>query len=218
MSAWSRWSSCTKSCGGGSQGRKRTVATIAKNGGKKCLGRKNEKRSCNKQKCICPQSTSNIVWVDGSKAHLGCVGFMKPATPQFGGHAEVACKQENSHAHLIEILNRDQQKFLLKTNRLNDKVKKIVGGKNSDWWIGAHLQKRKTWYWSHSKKKVSYIAKIGNKGSLDKSYSHAALHMSQTSAYWFDDNGHKGYVRPLCQISKAGDFSKPEKQSKKSSE
>ena len=150
---------------------------------------------------------------------------MKPATPQFGGHAEVACKQENSHAHLVEILNEDQQKFLWKTDLLNDKVKKIVGKKNSDWWIGAHLQntftyktntKIKKWYWSHSKKKVSYVAKIGNKGSLDKSYSHAALHMSKTSAYWFDDNGYKGYVRPLCQISKAGDYSKPGKKSKKS--
>ena len=50
-SSWSKWSSCSKSCGKGWQKRSRSKLTIAQNGGKECAGKNKDKRSCNKEKC-----------------------------------------------------------------------------------------------------------------------------------------------------------------------
>ena len=50
--SWSQWSACSKTCGNGVQERKRTEATKAKNGGKKCTGGNKERRSCTKGKCF----------------------------------------------------------------------------------------------------------------------------------------------------------------------
>ena len=48
---WTKWTSCSKSCGGGSQQRTRKVAKYAQPGGKKCSGSKRASRSCNTKKC-----------------------------------------------------------------------------------------------------------------------------------------------------------------------
>ena len=50
-STWGGWSSCSKSCGNGFQDRKRTIAALAKNGGKECLGSSRARKSCTKGKC-----------------------------------------------------------------------------------------------------------------------------------------------------------------------
>ena len=50
-SSWGGWSKCSAKCGTGSQVRKRTVAKTAKNGGKKCAGSRNERRSCKGGNC-----------------------------------------------------------------------------------------------------------------------------------------------------------------------
>ena len=50
-SSWGRWSECSKSCGGGSQEKRRTEATTAKYGGRECRGRNNRTRSCKTQHC-----------------------------------------------------------------------------------------------------------------------------------------------------------------------
>ena len=50
-SSWGRWSKCSKSCGGGSQKRQRTVAKTDKHGGKACVGSNTERKTCNTQKC-----------------------------------------------------------------------------------------------------------------------------------------------------------------------
>ena len=50
-SSWGRWSECSKSCGGGSQEKRRTVATTAKYGGRECQGRSSRTRSCKTQPC-----------------------------------------------------------------------------------------------------------------------------------------------------------------------
>ena len=51
-SDWSRWSSCTKSCGAGSQERSRTCTRPPPSyGGKTCLGSTWEKQMCNRQPC-----------------------------------------------------------------------------------------------------------------------------------------------------------------------
>ena len=50
MSAWSDWSECTKSCGGGTKSRRRTVLQPAYNGGKPC-GVLSEEVECNTNSC-----------------------------------------------------------------------------------------------------------------------------------------------------------------------
>ena len=106
---------------------------------------------------------------------------------------------------MIEISSEEQQKFMMQS-KVRRKVKSVVGHENANWWIGAELRSG-TWYWTHSKSQMSYVAKIGHSGSLDKSYSHAAMYLSKTQAYWYDDNGNKYYVMALCQITEPGDYS-----------
>ena len=48
---WTKWTSCSKSCGGGSQRRTRKVAKYAQPGGRKCSGSKRASRFCNTEQC-----------------------------------------------------------------------------------------------------------------------------------------------------------------------
>ena len=50
-SNWGQWSKCTKSCGGGTQERRRTEATTAKHGGNGCDGSNTGTQSCKNQNC-----------------------------------------------------------------------------------------------------------------------------------------------------------------------
>jgi len=50
VSGWSAWGSCSKSCGGGSQSRTRSITTPASNGGAACPAL-SEQQSCNNQAC-----------------------------------------------------------------------------------------------------------------------------------------------------------------------
>ena len=51
-SSWSRWTSCTQSCGSGSQERSRTCTSPPpRYGGNYCLGNPREKQLCNKLSC-----------------------------------------------------------------------------------------------------------------------------------------------------------------------
>jgi len=56
---WTDWSSCSVSCGGGSQSRSRTIKTAQKNGGK-CDVILSETRSCNTQ--VCPVDCEVSSW------------------------------------------------------------------------------------------------------------------------------------------------------------
>ena len=56
-------------------------------------------------------STSNMAWIDASSVKLGCIGFHKTKLSFYGSLA--ACKKVNSKAHLIEIFNDNQSRFLM---------------------------------------------------------------------------------------------------------
>ena len=103
---------------------------------------------------------------------------------------------------MIEIFNEAQQNFLR-----SEKVRKQVRAKSGIdilsgdryWWIGAEL-KSGTWYWTHSNQPITYVPRIGGRGSFDKNQRYGALYMhSTTTAYWKDKNNSCYY--PICQIS-----------------
>ena len=48
---WSEWGSCDATCGGGTQVRRRTVDSLAANGGTDCTGYEEDIRACNTQCC-----------------------------------------------------------------------------------------------------------------------------------------------------------------------
>eukprot|EP00933_Yihiella_yeosuensis_P079036 TRINITY_DN9111_c0_g10_i1.p1 TRINITY_DN9111_c0_g10~~TRINITY_DN9111_c0_g10_i1.p1 ORF type:complete len:1252 (+),score=222.05 TRINITY_DN9111_c0_g10_i1:165-3920(+) len=70
--AWSDWSSCSQSCGKGTETRKRTI-TAAQYGGKNnCKGDKVETRQCNKKEC--PQDCKWDYWKSWSACSKSCGG------------------------------------------------------------------------------------------------------------------------------------------------
>ncbi|TRY86371.1 hypothetical protein DNTS_012145 [Danionella cerebrum] len=77
---WSSWSSCTKTCGGGSQQRQR-LCYGPLFGGEPCPGDREEVRSCNEKRCpepheICDEENfANVVWkktISGDTAAVRC--------------------------------------------------------------------------------------------------------------------------------------------------
>ena len=60
-SPWTNWDLCTRSCGGGMQGRTRSVKVPERNGGKRCEGDPMQMRNCNMQPCQSKQTISQKV-------------------------------------------------------------------------------------------------------------------------------------------------------------
>ena len=71
---WSEWSTCSKTCGGGSKTRSRTVKTQPKNGGTECPTL-NETDVCNTQECPINCEVNN--WSDWSSCSKTCGGGSK---------------------------------------------------------------------------------------------------------------------------------------------
>ena len=71
VSNWSDWSACTKTCGGGTQVRKKEVIKPAKNGGKEC-GVLAETQQCNTQ--ACPVNCEVSTWSDWGSCSKTCGG------------------------------------------------------------------------------------------------------------------------------------------------
>ena len=55
--SWSTWESCSVTCGGGTEERRRTIAQAAQYGGTECVGNYREYQSCNTNSC-----SINCVW------------------------------------------------------------------------------------------------------------------------------------------------------------
>ena len=136
-----------------------------------------------------------MAWVDGNSVGLGCLGFSKRVGRRRRRHSnEVTkmCKKANSKAHVVEIYNEKQVRFMMTA-----KIQKYVGH-SGWWWIGGELKHGK-WYWTHSNKPIKYVPKIGG-DQFTKGYPYLRLFLSKTQAY-FDDE-HENSVRVICQISK----------------
>ena len=146
-----------------------------------------------------------MAWIDAHSVKLGCIGFSK--TNSYRNRSPLAkdvCKKANSKAHLIEIFNDNQSRFL-NSEKVRKQVRTHIGcdtytcyGGSGYWWIGAEL-KSGVWYWPHSKKRVTYWSKIGGNGNNSKSYRYVMMLLSRTTAYfhhYYDNN-----FNSICQIS-----------------
>ena len=155
-------------------------------------------------------STSNMAWVDASSVKLGCIGFHKTKLSFYGSLA--ACKKVNPKAHLIEIFNDNQSRFLMSKKVRKQLITHIgIETHNTNpnlpygqyWWIGAEL-KSGTWYWEHSKKQVTYWSKIGGNSYDNPYYVHpycALVYISKTTAFWNYEHCNISMQYAICQIS-----------------
>jgi len=90
VSGWSNWGSCSKTCGGGTMTRTRTVITQAANGGRACPTLE-DSSTCNNQEC--PVDCEVSGWSDFSACSLPCGGGTQTRTrtvtkqPTFSGAA-----------------------------------------------------------------------------------------------------------------------------------
>lgn len=69
---WTAWSTCSKTCGGGTQKRSRTVKTAAQFGGSPCPTVMEETRACNQQGC--PVNCETTPWTEWSTCSAQCGG------------------------------------------------------------------------------------------------------------------------------------------------
>ena len=137
-----------------------------------------------------------MAWIDASSVNLGCIGFSK--TKSYWNRSLAACKKANSKAHLIEIFNDNQSKFL-KSEKVRKQVRTHIGidtGTARNWWIGAEL-KSGVWSWEHSKKQVTYWARIGGYAYIGQ-HPYGCMYLSKTKAYFHDTSS--GHFSPICQI------------------
>merc|ERR1711974_319166 len=74
-SRWAQWSSCSKSCGGGTKTRSRAKQIEAKDGGKECLGSSSVTKSCNTKTCAIDCVWSQ--WARWSSCSKSCGGGTK---------------------------------------------------------------------------------------------------------------------------------------------
>ena len=145
-----------------------------------------------------------MAWIDASSVKLGCIGFSKTKAvrnSRYGSPlAKDVCKKANPNAHLIEIFNDNQSKFL-KSEKVRKQVRTHIGIDSYGHydWIGAKL-KNGVWYWQHSKKRVTYWARIGGNGyGTNSRYPYGCMYLSKTSVYYHNHCGYTQY--PICQIS-----------------
>lgn len=70
---WGKWTTCSKTCGGGYMSRSRTCNNPApQNGGRPCQGPSSERNSCNDQKCPGRRCIDLIVIVCAAVSHSAC--------------------------------------------------------------------------------------------------------------------------------------------------
>ena len=143
-----------------------------------------------------------MAWINGSSVKLGCIGFARNQRYRRGNGPtpEAECKKANSKAHLIEIFNEAQQRFLM-SKEVQKEVQKAIGfntfsGRN--YWIGAEY-KSGAWKWIHSKKPVTYVSRIGSNIWDSNSGQYGYMYFTKNHAYWGKTSNSCLY--PICQIS-----------------
>ena len=150
---------------------------------------------------LCPKSTRNMAWVDGNSVGLGCLGFSKrQGYRSHSPYVTKMCKKAHSKAHLVEIYNEKQVRFMMSA-KVQKYVASIFGQSVNgwSWWTGGELKHGK-WYWTHSNKPIKYWAKIGG-NYFNKNYRYLYWSLAKTYAYYQTGSGHNNFY-VICQISK----------------
>ena len=148
---------------------------------------------------LCPKSTRNMAWVDGNSVGLGCLGFSKSAGYRSSSpYVTKMCKKAHSKAHLVEIYNEKQVRFMMSA-KVQKQVASMMGQSVNGWgwWIGGELKHGK-WYWTHSNKPIKYWVKIGG-NYFNKNHRYLSLCLSKTPFFYPYVNF---YWPMICQISK----------------
>ena len=141
-----------------------------------------------------------MAWIDARAVKLGCIGFSKTVSYRNRGiRSETVCKKANSKAHLIEIFNDKQSRFLM-SKKVRKQVQTHIGIDTNTaryWWIG--LAWNGNWYWEHSKKQVTYWSRIGGNG-YGRGYPYGVVLLSRRTAWW-NRSAKSGHFSSICQIS-----------------
>ena len=86
---WGTWSSCTVTCGGGSQTSKRTEAQQVQNGGQSCTGESTRQRNCNEEGCSGKESMfKQDHWISENKCALLPQLIVAGVCGKHGAHAQ----------------------------------------------------------------------------------------------------------------------------------
>ena len=107
LSDWSNWSGCSKTCGGGTQTRTRSITTPAKNGGAACNGPPQEQQSCNTTACPVPADCKMSDWSAWSGCNKLCDSGIQTRTrsitqqAQNGGTACSGTLQEQQSCNTV---------------------------------------------------------------------------------------------------------------------
>ena len=82
VSDWGAWSPCSKTCGGGTQTRERTILRLPANGGTKCPSLIDTPRECNTAACPVAQPINCVVssWSDWTACSKPCGGGTQTRT------------------------------------------------------------------------------------------------------------------------------------------
>ena len=108
-SAFSAWSTCTKSCGTGAQSRSRSITKAATHGGYACPYL-NEQRACNTHACAWHCVVSSFsAWTTCTKS-CGMGRLARFQSPKYGGvrHERFALRDE-LRCHRLEHVDHVQQ-------------------------------------------------------------------------------------------------------------
>merc|ERR1712038_1704853 len=97
-------------------------------------------------------------WIDATNmaspnVNLGCIRFYGTQKMTWI-EAENFCRSQN--AHLIEILNSEQQSFL--AGHANQILEDTAMFNSGNWWIGLTRYSDGLWYWSYSYKLAEYTS------------------------------------------------------------
>ena len=79
-----------------------------------------------------------MAWVDGNSVGLGCLGFSSKAGYRRSNSplAINVCKKAHSKAHLVEIYNKSQIRFMMSA-KVENYVYSKIGARGWTWWIGG---------------------------------------------------------------------------------
>ena len=149
-----------------------------------------------------------IFWTDATHVGMGCLYF-NTSRPASWIEAQRSCLAAHAGAHLVEILNQEQQDYMVMKA---EEIFALTQNNNfvlpRNWWIGLTDEaKERKFYWPYSFKEVNFTAWARGypKNDLNSNY----VHLSYNADYQWNDVEEKGikandegshHNYPICQL------------------